>query len=83
MSRKNWIALVVMMLIGGGIIIYSLRTVNLHLLVRDFFTLNWGWMLVALICICLYLGLEGVVVKIFMNNRHPDFTWKEISSKIF
>ena len=77
MSRKNWIALVVMMLIGGGIIIYSLRTVNLHLLVRDFFTLNWGWMLVALICICLYLGLEGVVVKIFMNNRHPDFTWKD------
>lgn len=77
MSRKNWIALVMMMLIGGGIIIYSLRTVDLDLLVRDFFTLNWVWMLVALICICLYLGLEGVVVKIFMNNRHRDFTWKD------
>lgn len=77
MSRKNWLALVVMLLIGGGIVAYSLRTVNLRLLVQDFFTLNWWWMLVALACICLYLVLEGVVVKIFMNNRHADFTWKD------
>ena len=77
MSRKNWLALVAMRLIGGGIVAYSLRTVNLRLLVQDFFTLNWWWMLVALACICLYLILEGVVVKIFMNNRHADFTWKD------
>lgn len=77
MSRKNWLALVAMLLIGGGIVAYSLRTVNLRLLVQDFFTLNWWWMLVALACICLYLIMEGVVVKIFMNNRHADFTWKD------
>ena len=77
MSRKNWLALVAMLLIGGGIVAYSLRTVNLRLLIQDFFTLNWWWMLVALACICLYIILEGVVVKIFMNNRHADFTWKD------
>ncbi|HJF47777.1 MAG TPA: flippase-like domain-containing protein [Limosilactobacillus oris] len=77
MSRKNWLALVAMLLIGGGIVAYSLRTVNLRLLIQDFFTLNWWWMLIALACICLYLILEGVVVKIFMNNRHADFTWKD------
>ena len=77
MSRKNWLALVAMLLIGGGIVAYSLRTVNLRLLIQDFFTLNRWWMLVALACICLYLILEGVVVKIFMNNRHADFTWKD------
>ena len=77
MSRKNWLALVAMLLIGWGIVAYSLRTVNLRLLIQDFFTLNWWWMLVALACICLYLILEGVVVKIFMNNRHADFTWKD------
>ena len=77
MSRKNWLALVAMLLIGGVFVAYSLRTVNLRLLVQDFFTLNWWWMLVALACICLYLILEGVVVKIFMNNRHADFTWKD------
>ena len=77
MTRKNWLVLAIMLLIGGGIIAYSLRTVNIHLLVRDFFTLNWWWMFVALVCICLYLILEGVVVKIFMKNRYPAFTWKD------
>lgn len=77
MSRRNWIALVSMIAIGIAIIGYSLRTVNLKLLVQELNTLNWGWMLVALLCICLYLGLEGVVVKIFMNDRHRDFTWKD------
>jgi uncharacterized protein (TIRG00374 family) len=76
-NRRNWIALVSMLLIGVAIIGYSLRTVNLRLLVRELNTLNWGWMLVALLCICLYLVLEGVVVKIFMSDRHKDFTWKD------
>nr|WP_305069119.1 lysylphosphatidylglycerol synthase transmembrane domain-containing protein [Limosilactobacillus kribbianus] len=66
-----------MLLVGVGIIAYSLRTVNLHLLMNQINTLNWGWMLVAVLCICLYLGLEGVVVKIFMNERHRDFSWKD------
>lgn len=77
MNRRNWLVLVLMLLVGVGIIGYSLRTVDLHLLVRQINTLNWWWMLVALVCICLYLGLEGVVVKIFMNDRHKDFTWKD------
>lgn len=77
MNRRNWLVFILMMLIGMGIIGYSLRTVNLRLLVLEFNTLNWGWMLVALLCICLYLGLEGVVVKIFMKDRHRDFTWKD------
>lgn len=77
MNRRNWLVFILMMLIGVGIIGYSLRTVNLRLLVLEFNTLNWGWMLVAFLCICLYLGLEGVVVKIFMKDRHRDFTWKD------
>lgn len=77
MNRRNWLVLILMLLIGVGIIGYSLRTVNLSLLIREFNTLNWGWMLVAFLCICLYLALEGVVVKVFMRDRHRDFTWKD------
>lgn len=77
MNRRNWLVLILMLLIGVGIIGYSLRTVNLSLLIREFNTLNWGWMLVAFLCICLYLALEGVVVKAFMRDRHRDFTWKD------
>lgn len=42
MSRKNWLALVAMLLIGGGIVAYSLRTVNLRLLIQDFLPLTGG-----------------------------------------
>ncbi len=77
MSRKNWLVLILMLLLGGGIFAYSLRNTNLHEVSSDLATMNWGWFLVAVICICLYLGLEGVVVKIFMSNRYPSFTWKD------
>ncbi len=66
-----------MLLLGGGIFAYSLRDTNLHEISHDIATMNWGWFLVAVLCICLYLGLEGVTVKIFMANRYPSFTWKD------
>lgn len=77
MSRKNWIVLVLMLLVGSGIFAFSLRNTNLTRLSYDLAHLNWGWFLIAVLCICLYLGLEGVVVKIFMTNRYPSFTWKD------
>lgn len=77
MSRKNWLVLILMLLLGGGIFAYSLRNTNLNEVSKDLATMNWGWFLAAVICICLYLGLEGVVVKIFMANRYPSFTWKD------
>ena len=77
MSRRNWLVLSIMLIIGIGILGYSLRNSNIHLLLQDVSAINWGWMLVALGCICLYLGLEAVVVKIFMNDRHDGFTWKD------
>lgn len=77
MSRKNWLVLFLMLLAGCGIFAYSLRNTDIHQLLQDLSTMNWGWFLVAVICICIYLGLEGVVVKIFMGKRFENFTWKD------
>ena len=76
MSRKNWFVLVLMLLGGLGIFAFSLRHTNLTQLGVDLVHLRWGWFAVAIGCIVLYLGLEGVVVKIFMADRYPTFTWK-------
>lgn len=76
MSRKNWFVLVLMLLGGLGIFAFSLRHTNLNQLGVDLAHLRWGWFAVAIGCIVLYLGLEGVVVKIFMADRYPTFTWK-------
>ncbi|WP_295732070.1 lysylphosphatidylglycerol synthase transmembrane domain-containing protein [uncultured Limosilactobacillus sp.] len=77
MSRKNWLVLTAMLLLGCGIFAYSLRDTNLHEISQDLSTMNWGWFSVALLCICLYLIFEGVTVKIFMADRYPGFTWKD------
>ena len=77
MSRKNWLVLILMLLAGCGIFAYSLRDTDIHQLLQYLSAMNWGWFLVAVICICIYLGLEGVVVKIFMGSRFKSFTWKD------
>ncbi len=76
MTRKNWFVLALMLLIGGGIFAFSLRNTNLHQLAWDLANLKWGWFALAVVCIIIYLAMEGVVVKAFMADRHPDFTWK-------
>lgn len=77
MSRKNWLVLILMVIAGCGIFAYSMRDQNLHLIMTELTRMNWGWFLVAVICICLYMGLEGVVGKLFLTNRYPSFTWKD------
>lgn len=77
MTRKNWLELLGMLLIGGLITWYSLRNISFSLIFNDLVHLKWGWMLVALICICVYLGMEAVVLKIFTHDRYPDFSWKD------
>lgn len=77
MSRKNWLVLSLMLLAGVGIFAYSLRDINLHQVAHDLGRMNWAWFALAVVCIILYLALEGVVMKIFMVDRYPDFTWKD------
>lgn len=77
MSRKNWLVLILMVMAGCGIFAYSMRDQNLHLIMAELKRMNWGWFLVAVACICLYMGLEGVVDKLFLANRYPDFTWRD------
>lgn len=77
MSRKNWVVFILMLACGVGIFAYSLRDVKLSSIMIDLAHLNWGWFAIAFLCICLYLLLEAAVVKIFMNDRHDGFTWKD------
>ncbi|BAP85258.1 membrane protein [Paucilactobacillus hokkaidonensis JCM 18461] len=76
MSRRNQIVLIVMLIVGILIFGYSLRNVKISAVLHDLANLKWQWFLVAVLCIVMYLVLEAVVVKVFMADRHPDFTFK-------
>ncbi|MCY9806713.1 lysylphosphatidylglycerol synthase transmembrane domain-containing protein [Lentilactobacillus senioris] len=77
MSRRNKITFAVMLLIGIAIFGYSMRDVKLSALVKDMQTINWWWLLVAFLCICLYLLFETFITKVLISNRIKGFTFKD------
>lgn len=76
MSRRNKVALTIIILLGLAIFSYSLRDINLNVIIHDFTNINIWWILVAVSCMLLYFGLEGAVVKIFVDRRMGHYSWK-------
>lgn len=77
MTRRNKIVVAIMFLFGLLVIGLSLRDVNFKTLMHDLVNISPYWMFVALICICLYIGIEGYIVKVFMDDRLEGFTFKD------
>jgi len=77
MSRNNKITLSIMLLLGVAIFAYSIRDVKLSSLISDFFSLNFWWLLVAFICIIIYLFVEAVITKVLVSDRVEHFTFRD------
>ncbi len=77
MSRRNKVVLAVMILAGIIIFGFSLRNVNLNQMARDVVHLNMWWLLVALGCIVLYLGLEAVATKMLIQSNGDRLSWRD------
>lgn len=77
MSRRNKVVLAVMILAGIIIFGFSLRNVNLNQMARDVVHWNMWWLLVALGCIVLYLGLEAVATKMLIQSNGDRLSWRD------
>ncbi|MGY1576857.1 lysylphosphatidylglycerol synthase transmembrane domain-containing protein [Pediococcus pentosaceus] len=77
MSRRNKVVLAVMIIAGIIIFGFSLRNVNLNQMARDVVHLNMWWLLVALGCIVLYLGLEAVATKMLIQSNGDRLSWRD------
>ena len=66
-----------MFLVGILIFWYFIRDININVLVADFFTINWWWIVAALGCMFLYLGLEAVVTKTIVDTQVDNFTFRD------
>ncbi|MCW3779399.1 lysylphosphatidylglycerol synthase transmembrane domain-containing protein [Levilactobacillus namurensis] len=77
MSRRNKWVLTVMLLLGVAIFAFSLRDIKFSVLINDFVHINFWWFGVAVLCMVLYLGLEAVIVKVFISDRIQGFTFKD------
>ncbi|MFC6260756.1 lysylphosphatidylglycerol synthase transmembrane domain-containing protein [Levilactobacillus fujinensis] len=77
MSRRNKWVLTLMLLLGIAIFAFSLRDIKFSVLINDFVHINFWWFGVAILCMVLYLGLEAVIVKVFISDRIEGFTFKD------
>ncbi|HIW71899.1 MAG TPA: flippase-like domain-containing protein [Candidatus Levilactobacillus faecigallinarum] len=77
MTRRNKWVLALMFLLGAAIFAYSLRDIKFSVLINDFLNINFWWFGVAIMCMLIYLGLEAVIVKVFISDRIQGFTFKD------
>jgi glycosyltransferase 2 family protein len=77
MTKRNIFTFFLMFIIGAFIVWYFIRDVQMKVLLADFFTINWWWILVALGCMLLYLGLESLIVKTIVDTQLSHFTWRD------
>ena len=76
MTKRHLWSLLVVTLIGALILGYFLPKIRLKIWFETLRTANWWWMSAAVLCIALYLGLEGVVTKVLMRGDR-SFTFKK------
>ncbi|QIL50357.1 flippase-like domain-containing protein [Weissella coleopterorum] len=75
MSRKNILVFVGMLLLGGLIFGWSMRHVDGQQLQTSLKLLNWGWIIVAVLAMVVYLLLEALVVKIMVDTKSDSISW--------
>lgn len=77
MSKRHLLSFAGVIILGLIIFAYLLKDVKISALINDFDNLNWWWIGVATFCVLLYLGLEGVVTKVLMNDQNRSFSFRD------
>lgn len=76
MSRRNKIAVVVMVLIGAGIFFFEMRDLNWHQTWHAIINLRLRWLFVALLVMLLSWVVETFVVQIFVQHEGEHLSFK-------
>ncbi|MCD2257251.1 lysylphosphatidylglycerol synthase transmembrane domain-containing protein [Agrilactobacillus fermenti] len=76
MTRKNKLAFLIMLFVGLGIFWWEARTEKLSTLIQGFRTLNFWWLLVALLMMAGQLLLEAHVLQVLLRGRVAYFPFR-------
>lgn len=77
MSRRNLTIFFVMLMFGVLIFAWSFRDVSWYQFIHDMESANLWWLLVAVLCMVMYLLLEALVVKIFVDDESQKISWHD------
>ncbi|UQS81647.1 flippase-like domain-containing protein [Bombilactobacillus folatiphilus] len=72
MSRKNFAATLIMLVVGCGVFWLEIRKTNFQILIHQAITLNWWWLFVAFLSMFLSFFFEALVLKVLLRNRDDE-----------
>ncbi|KRL00247.1 lysylphosphatidylglycerol synthase transmembrane domain-containing protein [Liquorilactobacillus capillatus] len=77
MTRNNKIVLVLMLILGTAIFIFSVRNVSFNSLIGDIIKLKWQWLLLAVVSMLLSFFLEALVVRVLLKREGSLFPMRD------
>ncbi|MCI1954722.1 lysylphosphatidylglycerol synthase transmembrane domain-containing protein [Ligilactobacillus acidipiscis] len=77
MNWKNKLSLLVVILVGVGIFIYSMKDVPFHIIRHELADLRWYWLIFAVLCMLISLLFEGVIVFVLLRKQYPGFRFRD------
>lgn len=77
MNWKNKLSLAVVMVVGVGIFIYSMKDVSLSVVQAEIGDLQWPWLLGAIGCMLISLLFEGLIVYRLLQKQYPSYRFRD------
>lgn len=73
MNWKNKLSLVVVILVGVGIFVYSMKDVPFNIIKDEITDLKWQWLILAVLNMLVSLLFGGLIVYVLLRKQYPDF----------
>lgn len=75
MTKKNRWYLLLAIVLGLLVIWNEMKKVSLKDMAAEFSIINWWWIIVSVLCILLYWGVEAKIVQVLLKRSNPDFSF--------
>lgn len=76
MNKKNRWYLLLAFVLGLLVIGNEMRTVSWQDITREFFIINWAWILLAVCGMLIHWGIGASIIQLFLRRTNPGFSFK-------
>lgn len=78
MSKKNRFYLGLVVILGAFVLTHELSKISWQSMKTEFSQLNWGWLLVAALCMLFYWGMEARVIQVLSKKENKDLSFAHV-----
>ncbi|APB30901.1 lysylphosphatidylglycerol synthase transmembrane domain-containing protein [Vagococcus teuberi] len=75
MTKKNRWYLILAVILGLIVIGNEMKKVSLEDMAAEFSSINWWWIVVSILCVLVYWGIEAKIVQVLLKRSNPSFSF--------